>query len=110
MHEYAVAQRVAETAAAYANGARVAKISLVIGESAGIAGESIRMLFDAITEGGPCEGAEIEIETIAPKLRCGSCGELFIRKPFSFRCACGGEGAPTEIGREFIIRRIEVMA
>ena len=84
------------------------QIDLVIGESSGVMGESLRMYFDIFAENTACEEAAIEIETIKPKLRCKACGEFFTRKPFSFECGCGGDGEPTDIGREFFIKSITV--
>lgn len=108
MHEYPLARSILQTAEAYAGGAKVKKIALVIGESSGILGESLRMYFDLFAENTACEGAAIDIETLQSRLRCKSCGALFERKPFSFECPCGGEGRPTDIGREFYLKHIEV--
>ena len=108
MHEYSLTQRIIETAAQYANGAKVKTVSLVVGGASGVSGESIKLYFDLIAEGTVCEGAAVEIEAVTPMLRCKNCGALFARKPFSFACACGGEGAPTGIGREFYVKSIEV--
>lgn len=66
------------------------------------------MYFDVITEGTCCENAELEMKHVKPKLRCKSCGQLFERALLSFSCPeCGGDGEPTEIGREFYIDTIE---
>ena len=108
MHEYSLAQSIIHSATQHAGGAKVLKIELVIGESSGILGESICMYFDIFAENTLCEEAEIEIETVKPKLRCKTCGLFFERKPFSFDCSCGGEGEPTDIGREFYIKSITV--
>ena len=108
MHEYALAKSILQTAAEHAQGAKVKKIQLVIGESSGVMGESIRMYFDIFAENTPCEEAAIEIETVKPKLKCKACGMLFVRRPFSFECPCGGEGEPTDIGREFFVKSITV--
>ena len=108
MHEYSLAQSIIETASKYAGGAKVKEITLVIGEASGVLGESVKMYFDLIAEGTSCEGAVIKIETVKPMLKCKACGALFERKPFSFECPCGGEGEPTEIGREFYVKEIEV--
>ena len=61
-----------------------------------------------ISAGGLCEGAAVEFETIPSMLRCETCGDLFKRKPFDFTCPCGGQGRPTDIGREFYVKAIEV--
>ena len=108
MHEYSLAQSIIQSASEHAFGGKVVQIDLVIGESSGILGESLRMYFDIFAENTPCEEAVIEIELIKPKLLCKTCGSFFERKPFSFDCSCGGEGAPTDIGREFYIKSITV--
>jgi len=108
VHEYSLTQGIIEIAAKYAGNSTVKKIALVIGESSGILGESIRMYFDIIAENTVCGGADLEIENVKSMLECKKCGSLFERKPFSFDCVCGGEGEPTEIGREFYIKHIEV--
>ena len=130
VHEYGVTQNIIETACRHASAScnaaaagnesadgasgidggnfTVKKIALVIGESSGIVGESVRLYFDLMAAGTACEKAVLEIETVKPMLKCRTCGKYFLRKPFSFECECGGEGEPTEIGREFYIKHIEV--
>ena len=108
MHEYSLAQSIIHSVLEHAGGAKVLKIEMVIGESSGILGESIRMYFDIFAENTLCEDAVIEIESIKPKLRCKTCGLFFERKPFSFDCACAGDGEPTDIGREFYVKSITV--
>lgn len=114
MHEYPLTQqiiRIAETYALENRAARVTRIRLVIGEAAGIVADSILLYFDLIAEGTLCENAQISIETVKPMLRCKACGALFLRKPFSFQCTeegCAGQGEPTDIGREFTVKSIEI--
>jgi len=112
MHEYSVTQNIIDTAvrraAADNRSVTVKKISLVIGEASGVSGESIRLYFDLIAKGTLCEDAVLEIENVRAMLKCRKCGSLFLRKPFSFACTCGGEGEPTDTGREFFIKSIEV--
>ena len=113
MHEYPLTLNIIEIASGYAarENARVRKINLVIGEASGILGDSIRLYFGEIACGTICEGAEIDIERVKPLLRCNICGRMFQRKPFTFACAepgCPGDGIPTETGREFYIKSVEV--
>jgi hydrogenase nickel incorporation protein HypA/HybF len=69
------------------------------------------MYFDVIARNTLCESAELLIKPVKPKLRCRSCGGLFLRKPFSFQCGeCGGDGEPTEIGKEFYIESVTVLS
>jgi hydrogenase nickel insertion protein HypA len=112
MHEYPITQRIIEVAGEYAqknNAQEVKVINLIVGDYSGYVASSIELYFDLIAEGTVCEKAKLHIERVVPKLRCQSCGELFVRKPFSFECpSCKGEGAPTEIGQEFYIKSIEI--
>lgn len=112
MHEYPITLRIIEIAQERAKAekaSRVTKVTLVVGDYSGFIGESIDMYFHHISAGTLCEGAEIEIRRVVPKLQCKACGELFERKLYSFECPlCGGEGGPTAIGKEFYIESIEV--
>ena len=112
MHEYPITLniiKIAEKHCREANAERVRKIKLVIGDYSGYVSESVQMYFDLIGEGTLCEGAEIEIENVKPMLRCRQCGELFYKKLMSFECTkCGGDGGPSEIGKEFYVESIEV--
>jgi hydrogenase nickel incorporation protein HypA/HybF len=112
MHEYPITQRIIEVAdenAAKNGAAEVKDINLVVGDYSGYVSSSIELYFDIIAEGSLCRNAKLNIERVVPKLKCRSCGELFERRPFSFECPyCKGEGGPTEIGKEFYIKSIEV--
>lgn len=112
MHEYPITKRIIEIADDFArknNVDEVKKINLVVGDYCGYVASSIELYFDIIAEGSLCHNAKLNIERVKPKLKCNNCGELFTRKPFSFECpVCKGEGSPTEIGKEFYIKSIEV--
>ena len=111
MHELPITQRIIDIAseAAKRRGAgRIKKIELVVGDASGYLSESIQMYFDLISAGSLCEGAALEFETVESKLKCETCGRYFTRMPFDFTCPCGGQGRPTEIGREFYVKAIEV--
>ena len=112
MHEYPATKRIIEIAEEYAqkHGARaVIAIHLVVGEASGYMSDSILLYFDIIAKGTPCAQAELTVKSVKSLLRCKECGQFFERKPFSFACPhCGGEGEPTEIGREFYVESIEI--
>ena len=112
MHEYPITEQIIKICTDHchkAGGSRVSKVNLVIGDYSGYVGESVHMYFDIISEGTVCEKAEVHIEHIEPKLKCSSCGALFKKRPMTFDCPeCGGEGGPTDIGKEFYIDSIEI--
>ncbi len=111
MHEYPVTLEIVRMAeeAARERGGRVRAVHLVCGEDSGCIGESIQMYFDGVSEGTLCEGATLTICGVASLLRCDACGHLFKRKRYSFTCPqCGGDGSPTEIGKEFYIESVDI--
>lgn len=112
MHEYPITEQIVKIAEKHckeSNGEKVRKVNLVIGDYSGYVGDSVYMYFDIISEGTLCQGAEVNITHVKPKLKCPSCGELFEKKLLSFACPkCGTDGEPTEIGKEFYIESIEV--
>lgn len=58
MHEYPITQqiiKIAEEHCRKAEGSRVTKINLVIGDYSGYVGSSVQMYFDVISEGTMCE-------------------------------------------------------
>ncbi len=112
MHEYPITQHIIHIASEYAKeyGAKAVKvIHLVVGDDCGYVSSSIDLYFDIIAQGSLCEKAKLDMERIMPRLKCNQCGELFVRKPFTFACPlCEGEGSPTEVGKEFYIKSIEI--
>jgi hydrogenase nickel incorporation protein HypA/HybF len=118
MHEYPITveiiniatKKFSENAASDKNpGACVSAITIVVGDECGYVSDSIQMYFDVISKGSICENAKLDVIRIKPKLKCVKCGQLFERKPFSFLCTfCGGDGAPTKIGREFYVDSIVI--
>mgnify|MGYP002563573081 FL=1 len=112
MHEYPITEQIIKIAGEHcrkSGGTRVTKVNLVIGDYSGYVGESVQMYFDIISQDTICEGAIVEIQHVKPKLRCTQCGELFEKRPMTFDCPrCGGQGEPTDIGKEFYIESIEI--
>jgi len=112
MHEEPVTRSIVEIAQRHgqeARASRIERITLVVGERSGYVPESLQMYFDVLSKGTLCEGAALKLVGVKPKLRCRACGNEFERIPYSFACPkCGGDGEPTEIGKEFYIESIEI--
>ncbi|WP_010251154.1 hydrogenase maturation nickel metallochaperone HypA [Acetivibrio cellulolyticus] len=112
MHEYSITQqivKIAEENAKSHGGVRIERIALVVGELSGFIGESIQMYFDILAKGTLAEGAQLDITYIKPQLKCTKCNTYFYRKRFSFECPeCGGMGAPTDIGKAFYVKDIDI--
>ncbi|OPZ86791.1 MAG: Hydrogenase/urease nickel incorporation protein HypA [Firmicutes bacterium ADurb.Bin419] len=112
MHEYSITQqivKIAEENAKKYGATRIERISLVVGELSGFIGDSIQMYFDILAKDTLAEGAQLDITYVKPQLKCTKCKYYFYRSRFSFECPkCGGMGAPTEIGKEFYVKDIDI--
>ncbi|TCS80752.1 hydrogenase nickel incorporation protein HypA/HybF [Muricomes intestini] len=112
LHEYPITKRIIEISEEFArenHAEEVKQINLVVGDYSGYVASSIDLYFEIIAGDSLCKNAVLNIERVKPKLKCTVCGEFFERRPFSFECPdCGGEGRPTEIGKEFYVKSIEI--
>ena len=112
MHEYSIVKSIITTAAEEASkrGARkIRRISLVVGELTGYVNESLEFYFTILAKGTPAQDAKLVLKRVKPRLKCAKCGKLFPYKGWDFKCPqCGGEGALSDIGREFYIKDIVV--
>lgn len=112
MHEYPITEQIVKIAEKHckeSDGRRVTKVNLVIGDYSGYVGDSVHMYFDLIAQDTLCDGAEVTIQHVKPKLKCSKCGHYFEKQLLSFACPkCGADGGPTEIGKEFYLESIEI--
>ena len=112
MHEYPVTEqiiKIASQAARDNNAKSVSLIRLVVGQQSGFVGDSIQMYFDILAEGTPCQGASLDIEYIQAQWFCPGCNAYYLRQPMSFACPlCGQDGLPSDVGKEFYVKDIEI--
>ena len=119
MHELPVTQSVLQIAlerAAQAGAQRIARITIRVGDLAGIVGDSVQFYFDFVSRGTAAEGAELVLERVPARLRCRACGAEYEPEPQesswpgpSWTCPACGELQPEVIGgREMLVQSIEV--
>jgi len=90
------------------NAKHVRSITMKVGLGLGMDEESVRLHFEALSEGTPVEGATIAVNFIPEKLKCPSCNNLFERPKKSLQCPqCHTSGTPTNTGREFIVKSVD---
>ena len=109
MHELSIAEElleIIETKAREADIGRVERITLRIGEYSGIMPEALEFAFSVLSRGKPSEGAEIEIQTVAPEYVCKECG--YIESSPEDGCSrCGGTDLVLKHGSELSIVSFE---
>ena len=112
MHELSIALSILEAArreVALHKGADLRKISVRIGELAGVNPESLRFSFEAITRDTPCESVELELDCIARTNLCMDCDAQFEVKDADFICPkCGGANTSFVRGDELEIASLEL--
>lgn len=90
---------------------RLSRVTLKSGTLAGLVPEAMRFAWEVLTDSGPLKGAELCVETVPVRLRCGSCGLPFAPKEqvvFAACPACSEELGHTVLaGREVFIESIE---
>lgn len=108
MHEYAVTEgmlRQVLTEAGKHGGARVTRIRLLVGESAGVVPECVRFYFTELRRGTLAEGAELDFQRVPLVLRCPKCGREF--SGIDDMCPCNS-GAEIISGQEMVVASIEL--
>ncbi|MCK4778492.1 MAG: hydrogenase maturation nickel metallochaperone HypA [Actinomycetia bacterium] len=112
MHEMAITESIFSIVMDYAKekkATKVKKINLRIGKMTGIVEDCIMFYFETISKGTIAENAEIKVNSIPVKGRCGSCNKEFNAKdmipicPYCSSMACAIIG-----GKELEVESIEV--
>jgi hydrogenase nickel incorporation protein HypA/HybF len=110
MHEYSLVQDLLEQVAAQARArgaTRVKRISVGMGELAGVDPELFATAFETFRSAGCCGEAELTVRRVEALWVCGGCNRPFERGAV---LRCPGCGAPGRLaaGEELILERIEL--
>lgn len=111
MHEMSVAQgllSILEDRAKAHGVARILRIRLKIGRLRGLDSRQLRLAFEALAEGSLAEGAAFDVDEIAAKARCRSCGAVWRAADYRFSCPdCATADAEILEGRELYIESFD---
>ncbi len=88
--------------------ARVARVTLEIGELAGVDVQALRFCFGVCTEGTSLAGAELDIVRVPARARCRSCGREEPTSSFAAACTCGSFDRALIAGDELRLKDVEV--
>jgi len=107
MHEHHQVEKLVRDLLAQAQGRKVRRVRLVMGDLLGFDETSVRLYFDIFTENTPAEGAELNVRWVRGELHCPGCKNNFVKIKGQLDCPiCGTQGAPTEIGKEFFVEEV----
>lgn len=108
MHELGITRNLVAICAEHAQGAKVERVTLVIGRLSAVMPESVRFCFDICAQGTVLEGARLEIEQPEGRGRCRGCGAEVVLDVLGGRCTCGSPDLEVVSGHELKIREMEV--
>jgi hydrogenase nickel incorporation protein HypA/HybF len=112
MHEMSIARSIVDTVldeAHKAKAKRVIKVTLTIGELAGIMPDSLSFCFELLTRTTIAADAELAIETVPVIAQCRPCGSTFTIRQHRYRChACDSPDIVLQSGRELQIAGMEI--
>jgi hydrogenase nickel incorporation protein HypA/HybF len=108
MHELGLTRSVVAICSERAQGAKVRRVTLEIGELTAVLPESVRFCFDICAQGSVLEGALLEIVEVAGAAICRDCGGAVALHALYGRCSCGSANLRLVAGEELRIKEMEV--
>jgi hydrogenase nickel incorporation protein HypA/HybF len=109
VHELSLSSAIVNTVTKHAGGRRVTVVSLRVGGLRQVIPDTLEFYFQFVSRGSVCEGARLEQEVIAARLRCRPCAREWEIEIPAFRCPeCGGSDVEIAAGDEFEVESIEV--
>ncbi|MEO1095130.1 MAG: hydrogenase maturation nickel metallochaperone HypA [Cyanobacteria bacterium J06638_28] len=110
MHELGITHNIVAIATEHAQGAKVHRITLEIGQLTAIMADAIRFCFDVCAEGTPLAGAKLEIIERPGIGQCRVCGhQMEMEQPYGV-CDCGSTHLDILQGEELTIKEMETEA
>jgi hydrogenase nickel incorporation protein HypA/HybF len=111
MHELSIAENLVEIVREEMAKAGLTKLNAVhlkIGEFTHLVPDALSFCFEIATQGGPLEGATLEIEVVPTTGFCQRCQEEFHVEGVLFICPrCRGGDVEVRTGREMTIEAID---
>jgi hydrogenase nickel incorporation protein HypA/HybF len=112
MHELSIANSIleaAQTEAQMRGAMHLTKISVRIGELAGVDPDALSFSFHALVKDTDLEDCALEIDFVPIRHECQSCGERFVVRNFETRCPkCGAERTTFVSGDELEFAHLEM--
>jgi hydrogenase nickel incorporation protein HypA/HybF len=108
MHELGIARSIVAIVDEHARGRKVRRVTLQIGALSAILPDAVSFCFDVVAAGTAVEGAKLDIDRIAGRGRCRTCGAQFPTPDLVTPCACGSRDIERLAGDELKIKSMEL--
>jgi hydrogenase nickel incorporation protein HypA/HybF len=107
MHELSIADAIVETCVEHADGERVLRVRVEVGQLIALLPDSLRYCFEICARGTVVEGAELEVIELPGQGVCSGCGETIALPTSTGRCRCGGR-LRIVAGEELRVKNMEI--
>ncbi len=108
MHELGITRNIVAIVAAAAEGRRVRRVRLDVGQLSGVMADAIEFCFEIVAKGTPLDGAVLDIRRVKGLAQCRECGARFATDTLYQRCGCGSSAIDRLAGEELKIRDMEM--
>jgi hydrogenase nickel incorporation protein HypA/HybF len=109
MHELSLADAIVSVACANAGGRQVVRVEVKVGRLRQVVPSALELAFQLVAEGTAAEAAELEIEDVPIRIRCGACAAESRVDDFPLACPrCGSLDAELVGGDELLIEALEL--
>jgi hydrogenase nickel incorporation protein HypA/HybF len=108
MHELSITQSVVDAVVEHFDGARIRGVRLEIGRLSGVLPDAVRFCFDLAAAGTALEGARLEIDEPAGRVRCRECTRECELEDAIPLCRCGSARVEVLSGADLRIVSVEV--
>jgi hydrogenase nickel incorporation protein HypA/HybF len=109
VHELSLSSAIVNTVVKHAAGRPVTLVNLRVGRLRQVVPETLDFYFEFVARDTVCEGARLELELVAARLRCRSCDQDWEIELPAFRCpTCAAGDVVVVSGNEFEVESIEV--
>jgi len=89
VHEFSIADALAEQVARHAPPGRVTRVEMRAGARRGLEPEAMHLCWQAVTAETPLAGSELVVELLPWTIACDACGRRWESPEAFVECACG---------------------
>jgi hydrogenase nickel incorporation protein HypA/HybF len=109
MHELSIAEAVLAVALEHAQGRRIVRVELSVGELRQVVPDALSFAFELVAADTDAEGAELVISHVSATGDCRTCGARTRLRAFPLQCErCGGLDVEIAGGEELCVEAIDV--
>jgi hydrogenase nickel incorporation protein HypA/HybF len=109
VHELSIADAIVAIACDHAQGRRVTSVEVKIGGLRQVVPDALAFAFDLVAAGTPVEGAQLDVDHVAPRAYCSRCEVESEVTSLPLACAsCGRVDVDVVAGDELLVESIEL--